>query len=647
MESRFRRLWDSNIIGVMYANAGGTITGANDAMLQMIGYSHEDVDAGRVRWTEMTPPEQLHLDDEHIAESRVRGSCTPYEKSYVARDGRRVPILLGYTLLEGSCDQYICVALDLTEQKRAQQEAAEQHEIVRTIAENAAGALFLQDERGHCTFMNQAAEAMTGYSFDELRRRSLHDVIHGVRPDGSPLPREECPILEAARKRSRITNYESVYVRKSGDVFPVLCSASTVSRADGGVCMVLEVRDVTEQKRIEREREQLLDSERAARSAAERAARVKDEFLAVLSHELRTPLSAILGWASLLRKGTLDADATTRALEVIERNTRAEAQLVEDLLDVSRIAAGKVRLDACRVDPAEIVEVAVDSVRPAADGKRIALSVAAERGAGPVLADVGRLQQVVWNLLTNAIKFTPKGGRVGVALRSEDGHVEIAVSDDGQGIAGEFLPYVFERFRQADSSTTRRHGGLGLGLALVRHLVELHGGAVRVESEGEGRGATFTVSLPVAACRSAGCAVALDPCASIEGVRVLVVDDEPDTRELVRRLLADCHAEVVAVESAREALDEVQRFRPDVLLSDIGMPQQDGYQLVRAIRALDEGRGGRTPAAALTAFARPEDRRLALHAGFQMHLAKPIDANELLTAVASLAGRVQAVDPRA
>jgi PAS domain S-box-containing protein len=637
-QMHLRRLWEANIIGVVYSDAAGNILDANDALLRMIGYTRADLEAGRIRWRDITPPEYLPLDARGIAEARESGACTPYEKVYVGKDGRPVSVLIGYALVEGSRAEFLCFVVDLSERVRVD---AERYELTRVIAENAAAALFVQDERGYCTFMNPAAEAMTGYSFAEIGARPLHDLIHHLRPDGSPYPIEECPIYAHYSQpgHERLHHYEDVFVRKNGERFPVVFTLSPVLRDGRRVSSVLEVRDISWQKRIEEEREQLLDSERAARSAAERATRAKDELLATLSHELRTPLNAILGWASMLQKGTLDAAATERGLAVIERNARAEAQLVEDLLDVSRIAAGKMRIDVRRVTPTDVVDAAVDSVRFAAEAKQIRLAADLDRQAGEVMADAGRLQQVVWNMLTNAIKFTPKGGRVRVSLRRADAQVEIAVRDTGQGIAPDFLPYVFERFRQADSSTTRRHTGLGLGLALVKQLVEMHGGTVRAESEGVGHGATFTVTLPVAPPCWHGAEALAAARASLRGVRVLVVDDEEDTRELVQRLLAECQAEVVAVESAPAALDAVERFHPDVLLSDIGMPQQDGYQLVRTLRERDAEHGGRTPAAALTAFARPEDRDRALRAGYQMHVAKPVEANELIAVVADLAGR--------
>jgi PAS domain S-box-containing protein len=641
-EARLRRLWESNIIGVVHAGTDGSIYDANDAYLRMIGYTREDLDAGRLRWDEITLPEYAPVDEQCILGALERGACDPYEKVYIHKDGRLVPVLLGYAMLEGSAEESICVVLDLTEQKRAQREAAEQHELVRTIADNAAAALFTEDERGNCTYMNPAAEAMTGFSFAELQGRNLHDAIHHQQPDGSPLPAAECSLHPARMGETRIGRHEVSLIKKSGERFSAICAAAPVVRDGRHVATVIEGYDVTEQKRSEREREQLLDSERAARGAAERALRVKDEFLAVLSHELRTPLNAVLGWTGMLRKGKLDPGTAARAIEVVERNARAEAQLIEELLDVSRIAAGKLRLEVQEVHPAEVVASTVDSVRPAAEAKRIHLTTVLAPGLGPVSGDPGRLAQIVWNLLSNAIKFTPKGGRVSVSLDRMGSSVEISVSDTGQGIRADFLPYVFERFRQADSSTTRHHGGLGLGLSLVKSLVELHRGTVRAESEGEGRGATFVVSLPIAAVRRPEDEEATPGAwESLRGIRVLVVDDEEDTRELVRRLLADCEAEVVAVETAHEALEEVQRFRPDVLLSDIGMPQQDGYQLVRALRALGDENGGATPAAALTAFARPEDRQRALRAGFQMHVTKPVDANELISVVRSLARRVE------
>ena len=384
---------------------------------------------------------------------------------------------------------------------------------------------------------------------------------------------------------------------------------------------------------------------------AEEANSLKDEFLATVSHELRTPLMAVLGWAHLLRSNNLDEAGEQRALETIERNARAQQQLIEDLLDVSRIITGKLRLDVRPVTPEAFIAAAVESVRPAANAKEIELKIITDPNIGSISGDAGRLQQVVWNLLSNAIKFTPRGGRAELKLLRTSSHVEISVTDSGQGIKKDFRPYVFERFRQADMKTTRAHGGLGLGLAIVRQLVELHGGTVGVTSEGEGKGATFTVKLPVLPVYQNTPLTGQQNLAELEtsvtdyadnlaGLKVLVVDDEPDTCELLKSLLLKCGAEVTAANSASEAFRLFQLVRPDVMVSDIGMPLEDGYQLMRKVRALPEAEGGKVPAVALTAYARPDDRMRALRAGYQMHVAKPVELGELVSIVASLANRL-------
>lgn len=406
--------------------------------------------------------------------------------------------------------------------------------------------------------------------------------------------------------------------------------------------------------RAAEERERLLEAERAARAEAERVGLMKDEFLATLSHELRTPLNAILGWSQILRSRERPATQhdMVEGLEVIERNTRVQAQLIEDLLDMSRIISGKLRLDVQPVDLQDVVRAAVASVRHSAEAKELRLQVVLDPAAGPVRADPDRLQQCFWNLLTNAIKFTPKGGRIQVSLERVNSHVEVCVTDSGQGITPDFLPHVFERFRQADATTTRRHGGLGLGLSIVKHLLELHGGTVRVKSEGEGKGATFCVELPLMVVHPAdteearahprsAAAVSAPPAEppSLTGVTVLVVDDEVDARFLIRRVLTDCGAQVILASSADEGLDVMRSDRVDMIVSDIGMPDVDGYEFIRRVRAMSAEEGGRTPAAALTAFARSEDRTRALRAGYQTHVAKPVEPAELTAVVASLATR--------
>jgi CheY-like chemotaxis protein/nitrogen-specific signal transduction histidine kinase len=418
--------------------------------------------------------------------------------------------------------------------------------------------------------------------------------------------------------------------------------------------------DISERKqaeaeitRIAEQRTQLLETERNARAEAERASQMKDEFLATLSHELRTPLNAILGWSQILANETKNSPDLTEGLRTIERNARAQTQIIEDLLDMSRIISGKVRLDVQRIDLATVVHGAIETSRPAAEAKGIRLHAVLDPLAGTVYGDPNRLQQVMWNLLSNAIKFTPKDGRVQVVLERASLHVEVSVIDTGEGIKAEFLPHVFDRFRQADASTTRRHGGLGLGLAIVKQLVELHGGDIRVKSPGPGMGATFTVSLPLSVVHPesedqpkrrhpvavASNGVPAEVCLSLAGLRVMVVDDEPDARTLIRRLLEDCDAVVTTAASASEALSLFGDSAPQVLVSDIGMPAEDGYELIRRVRALGAEGGGDVPAVALTAYARSEDRMRSVLAGFQMHIAKPVEPAELIAMVASLGGR--------
>jgi PAS domain S-box-containing protein len=411
--------------------------------------------------------------------------------------------------------------------------------------------------------------------------------------------------------------------------------------------------DIDQQKQLQSQNEHLLASERAARSEAEHSSRMKDEFLATLSHELRTPLNAIVGWSQILRAGTNDPADLADGLATIERNARAQAQIIEDLLDMSRIISGKVRLDVQRVELAPVVQTAVGTAKPSADAKGIRLGAVLDPLAGPVSGDPNRIQQILWNLLSNAIKFTPRGGRVEVLLERVNSHLEISVSDTGEGINPDFLPFVFDRFRQADASTTRRHGGLGLGLSIVKQLVELHGGTIRVKSEGAGKGATFVVALPMTIVQSEPndsrrrhptfepAIIDRDACSQLNGLKILIVDDEPDARALIRRLLKDCDANVFVAASAAEGFRLAKSERPDVLISDIGMPGEDGYSLIEKVRSLGAEQGGNVPAVALTAYARTEDRMKILRAGFQMHIAKPVEPSELITVVAVLAARSQ------
>ena len=403
-------------------------------------------------------------------------------------------------------------------------------------------------------------------------------------------------------------------------------------------------RYISELQRSEEAREQLLLRAERARAEAEAANRIKDEFLATLSHELRTPLTSLLGWSSVLREARRDEKVLKQGLDAIDRNARVQAQLIDDLLDVSRIVSGKLHLDVRPLDIGSVTRAAINVVQPAAEAKGITLDYWEEPGLGAISADSARLQQIIWNLLSNAVKFTPHSGKIHIRVAQDDANATVTVSDTGQGIDAEFLPRVFDRFRQADSSTTRSFGGLGLGLAIVRHLVELHGGTVSAHSDGVGKGATFSASFPLLTDRAAPIAVHsgeihATELRSLDGLRVLLVDDEFETRQIISTVVERTGAEVKTCTSAREALTELVAWRPHVILSDIGMPDEDGYSFINRVRSLPHDEGGATPAAALTAYAREEDRKLALAAGYQMHIAKPIGAGQLVVMIAKLAGR--------
>jgi len=405
--------------------------------------------------------------------------------------------------------------------------------------------------------------------------------------------------------------------------------------------------EVDERRRIEAERLLLLEREKTARTQAEAVNRLKDEFLATLSHELRTPLNAILGWSHLLTNSRTDEAMVERAIGVIRNNAMAQSQLIEDILDVSRIIGGKLRLNIGRVDLREVIEAALDSVTLAAEAKAITIERHLE-DVEPINGDRDRLQQVVWNLLSNAVKFTPREGRVAIHLHRRHEDVVLAVEDSGIGITQDFLPYVFDRFSQADGSATRRHGGLGLGMAIVRYLVELHGGTVRADSAGENLGATFTLVLPMrleapVSTEEPGLEYeshtveAVQNLPQLEGVSVLVVDDDPDSRSFVCKLLENQGATVASAASTPEAMNAFASVRPDVLVSDIAMPGQDGYDLIRRVRSLGQEQGGNTPAVALTAYVRNQDENAALAAGYDRHIGKPVAVAELITVVATLA----------
>jgi PAS domain S-box-containing protein len=504
--------------------------------------------------------------------------------------------------------------------------------LYEAIVDSSDDAIVSKNLQSVVMSWNKGAERIFGYSAEEMIGQSIIKILPPDRLD------EEKEILARLQRGEWVDHFETRRLHKNGKLIDVSLTISPI-RNDAGVIVGASkiARDITAQKESQHKLAQVY-------AELKRADQMKAEFLATLSHELRTPLNAILGWVQILKDGA-SLDDLRESIPAIERNVRAQSQLIEDLLDMSRIEAGKVSLDLQHVDLAAVVTGGIDTVRPAAQAKDIRLTTAFSSLSGIVMGDRNRLQQVVWNLLSNAIKFTPKGGRIHVVTKRANSHVEICVTDTGQGIAPEFLGHVFDRFRQADATTTRRHGGLGLGLSIVKHLVELHGGNVRVESEGAGQGATFIVCLPLQSGRQndEGMAdqrhnAALDGAAEkpeLKGIKVLLVDDEPDSIAIVQRVLERRGAEVRAADSVEGAIKHFVRFAPQVVLSDIGMPGQDGYELIRRIRQLPGGR--RVPAVALTALARAEDRTRAVQAGFQLHIAKPVDFAELVAVVHNLA----------
>ena len=692
---------ENSAVGLHWVGGDGIILWANKAELDLLGYSRDEYVGHHIG--------EFHIDSDVIDDILTRLTHDETLHSYEARlrckDGslRYVLISSNVRRRNGQFSHTRCFTRDITERRQAEEELREQAEIIETvnrIGRTLAGEL---DLHKLVQAVTDAATEIVGAHFgsffynvlDEQGESYMLYTLSGVPTEAFahfPMPRntdifaptfhgEGTVLIDDVKQDPRYGKNSPYYGMPEGHLpvtsylaVPIISRSGEVlgglffGHPDAGVFTERTARIVeglAAQAAVAMDNARLYEAAQRARAEAEQAAteserlyqearessRLKDEFLAMISHELRTPLTAILGWAHLLRTGQFTGGNTAKAMETIERNARAQAQLIDDLLDVSRIITGKLRLDVRTVDPNFFIESAIESVRPAAEAKGIRVQKIMDTGVVSVSGDPVRLQQVVWNLLSNAIKFTPKGGRVQIRLERVNSHIEIAVSDDGAGIAPEFLPHVFDRFRQADQRTTRQHGGMGLGLAIVHHLVELHGGTVRAESHGLGQGSTFTVLLPVAPVyervtvegRVHPAAKELLPsyvCPDrLDGLKVLIVDDEPDTLELLKVGLGQCGAEVVLARSVNDALEAIAAVVPDVLISDIGMPVEDGYDLIRRVRALPAGSGGKVPAIALTAYARTEDRLQALKAGYQMHVPKPVELAELAAVVASLVRR--------
>jgi PAS domain S-box-containing protein len=610
----------------------GIVQSWNQAAERIFGYTADEIVGKPI--TVLFPRDRLEEEPKILARLQLGERVDHFETVRVRKDGTPVAISLTISPIHDRQGKVIGaskIARDITHN-------VELESRFKAIVDSSDDAIISKDLHGIIKSWNQAAERMFGYAAEEVVGKSITLLFPPDRLD------EEPKILEQLRRGRRIDHFETVRVSKDGRLLDVSVTISPVKDSTGRIIGVSKVaRDITSIKRILREREELFNRETSARSEAERASRMKDEFLATLSHELRTPLNAILGWATILGTEGIGASEIKQGVEIIERNARAQAQLIEELLDMARVINGKLRVDVQPVDLQVIISEAVESVRPAAQGRGIRITKVLDPKGAMITGDPNRLQQVLWNLLSNAIKFTPKGGRVQVFLRRINSHVEISVVDSGQGIAADFLPHLFTRFSQAETSSARHYGGLGLGLALVRSLVELHGGSVHAASPGLGQGATFVVSLPLTVAHREANEPMLTPAPSatgaaqkpdLSGFHVLVIDDEADGRALLQHILSKCNATVSTAASAADGLEAVKQQHPDMILSDIGMPGEDGYDFLAKLRQLSDEEGGDTPAVALTAFARSEDRRRALMAGFQMHLPKPVEPAELL-AVAS------------
>jgi PAS domain S-box-containing protein len=577
----------------------------------------------------------------------------------INRDGTERPITDSAAQILDDAGRILGVVLafrDVTEQRRAEEAIAEQREWFETTLESVGDAVMATDVHGRVVFMNPVAEHLTGWTAEEARDRVCTDIFRIINEDTRRVV--ENPVTRVLQQGIVVglANH-TLLIAKDGTERPIDDSGAPIRNHHGRIVgAVLVFRDVSERRRADgerdsaaAERERLLSAERMARAEAERANRLKDDFVAMVSHELRTPLNAILGWTDLMLKKPDDPVLAARGLETVARNTRLQAQLVADLLDISRIVSGKLSLEIQSVHLASIVEAAIETVEQAAIKKGLTIERDLDATIEPTAADPARLQQVLGNLLSNALKFTSDGGTVRVTLRRKGSDAEIVVADNGTGIAPEFVPHVFDRFQQADASRARRFGGLGLGLSIVKNLVQLHGGSVAADSDGHGRGATFTVTLPAAAPSTlredalgpTAAPETITQLASLEGSRVLLVEDERDSADFLRQILEGYGAAVVVALSGQEALESLRTDRPDILISDIGLPEMDGYQLLERIRRLDAKDGGAIPAIALTAFAGPDDRRRALRAGYQAHLAKPVDPGDVLATVASFTGLIQ------
>ncbi len=633
-EAEFRQLANAMPQIVWVYDAVGTLEFVNDRWTEYTGLTLEQ-SRDRTQTQQIMPPEdtqQLQTDLMRALETR-----SPYQSQFrlIQPDGsyfyfltRAIPIFNQ----QGHVRKWYGTSTDITGLKKLEEELRQKNAILNVINESAPTPIFVKDRQGRIIFANPATLEVLGKSAAEVIGRFDSDLYPNLE-DAARVMANDRRIMESGQME---------VVEESPDGIRTFLGMKAPYRNEAGevIGLIGIANDISDRVQLERDRERVLQQEQANREAAENANRIKDEFLAVLSHELRSPLNPILGWAKLLQTRKFDEARTAEALATIERNAKLQSELIEDLLDVSRILQGKLRLNACPVNLAATIRAGLETVQLASEAKSIHIVTQLDPEEIQVSGDAARLQQVVWNLLSNAVKFTPNGGYVEIGLTRVDDHAQITVQDTGKGIAPNFLPHVFDYFRQEDGATTRKFGGLGLGLAIVHHLVELHGGTVQVESPGEGKGATFTVRLPLLVNQEPPMENNGDRTSSphdpFTGLRILVIEDETDSREFVAFVLEESGAIVLTASSAHEGLVALAAFKPDLLLSDIGMPNLDGYMLIRQIRALPPEQGGNVLAIALTAYAGEVNHQQALQAGFQQHLAKPIEPNELIKTIAAL-----------
>ena len=627
----------------------GTVTTWNQAAEKIFGYTPEEMIGQPI--SKLMPAN--HVDEEPQILERIRRGerIDHYESERLRKDGRIIQVSLTISPIRDHMGRIVGaskIARDMTERRRLQIAESAQS-FLGALVDSTEDPIISKNLDGIVTSWNPAAQKLFQYTAQEMIGQSISILIPSDHGD------EEPEILKRIRRGERLANYETQRRRKDGSIVNVSLTVSPIRNSLGQIIGASKiVRDITENKHAEtRERERLKQIENAIREAeearqlAEQASIAKDEFLATVSHELRTPITAILGWTYMLANGQVSSEQQQKAFAVIERNARSQAQLIEDLLDISRITSGRMRIDLATVDLTVVTATAVESVRPAAEAKGIRIDSLFSSGAGPILGDAERLQQVMWNLLSNAIKFTPQGGIVRIEVARVESQVELRVIDNGAGIDPHFLPHVFDRFSQADTSIKRTRAGLGMGLAIVKSLVEMHGGVISASSPGEGLGSVFTIKLPFSAVRQDSIRGrpseklvlqgALKERANLVGLKILIVDDDADTRDMLRTIFNQCGSIVETAPSAEAALRLCDSWQPDILVSDIGMPEVNGYEFIRILR---EERRSRIPAVALTAMARIEDRLKALTAGYQMHVSKPVNPAELTTIVGNLVGLV-------